>query len=640
MGIENPIERAVLMQKLVRNFKENYMKKWVDTVKKSPGGASTPQEAKEQIDELYIFMKKLREENESPSKKFLLKKVKKAVEEKKYSPELRQMIMDELAKLEDLNESQHEFQLIKEFLELVSDLPYGTESKDIFDLKKAKEILDGDHFGMEKVKSKILEFIAVAKMRGTTKGKSLLLVGPPGTGKTSIASSIAKCLGRQFIRISLGGENDVALIKGHRKTYVGAYPGKLVLALEQAKTENPVILLDEVDKIAVGYKGNIQDTLLEVLDPAQNHNFRDNFLEAPVDLSKVLFICSANLTDTISEPLLDRMEVIELSGYTANEKKMIAKNYLIPKNLKSKGLDKEDFKVQLQDEALEFLIDRYAREAGVRNLEKKISRIFEKICLSIVKSNQKEYAVKKDDIKGYVGPPIFSSDRLYPHELPRGVSIGLSYSAYGGGVLFIETAKSSFPKGQVSNPQEAIKVTATAPEGESQNGAPVGGAVKTTGQLGKVMKESTEIAHTYAKAVCHEYFNNKYLEENNIHIHFPEGASKKDGPSAGITITTALISLATGVPVRGDTGMTGEISLNGRILKIGGLREKVLAAKREGLTRILVPASNEIDVEEMKDEVKQGVDFIFVKDYDQVLDQAFVQPLSARSVSSTATASA
>lgn len=644
MEIEKPIERAAVILKMLRQFRDEYISTW-NTVTSKSERPKNQEEAKEQFAEIHKYMKKIQEDGFSPSKKAILKKVKKALETKNYSSELRQIIIEELEKIQEVSEHYQEFQIIKEFLDLICDLPYGVLSKDNFDLTKAKQVLDEDHFGMEKVKEKILEFIAVAKLRQGTKGKNLLLVGPPGTGKTSVASSIAKSLGREFVRISLGGESDVALIKGHRKTYVGAYPGKLVMALKQAKTENPVILLDEIDKIARSFKGNIQDTLLEVLDPAQNHSFRDNYLEAPLDLSKVLFICSANLLDTISDPLLDRMEVIELSGYTMSEKLQIALKYLIPKTLKAKGLVADDISVKLPEDTLMRLIDQYAREAGVRSLEKKISRIFEKICLKIVETGVKNYTVSPDELKKYLGPPIFSDQRLYPANLPRGVSIGLSYSALGGGVLFIETAKSSFPpdsiiRTQVSDPREPLPELPQTPpkpadEGvvtiaQQQNSNKAGGSIIVTGSLGKVMQESIQIAHTLAKSVCFEKFENKYLEENNIHIHFPEGASKKDGPSAGITICTALVSLATKLNVPADLAMTGEVSLNGKVLKIGGLREKALAAKREGLKRILLPASNRPDYDELKDEVKKDLEFIFVKDFDDVMKIAFGQDAEER----------
>lgn len=633
MEIDNPLERAHLVLKLTKRFKDDYLRIWTDISSKTEK-ASSPKEAKEQIDHLYKFLKKIQDENASPTKRNLIKKVRNSLETKKYPKELEQLIQEEFEKIQEMSENYHDFQLTKDFLDLVCDLPYGVESKDNYDLAKAKEILDKDHFGMEKVKKKILEFIAVSKIRGSVKGKNLLLVGPPGVGKTSVASSIARCLDREFVRISLGGESDVAVIKGHRKTYIGAYPGKLVKALKQAKTENPVILLDEIDKISTGFKGSIQDTLLEVLDPKQNHAFRDHYLEAPLDLSKVLFICSANLLETISEPLLDRLETIELSGYTREEKKMIATNYLIPKAMKEKGLNNEEgpqHKVEIPESTLEFLVDRYAREAGVRGLEKKVNRIFEQICRKIVEEGQTEFLVQNEDVRKYIGPPVFSSEKLYPtSDLPKGVAIGLSYNSMGGGILFIESAQAAFPAAPAATSTAII----TSPGSDSQpvEGKPASPVVTptpgpsgliVTGSLGKVMQESLQIAHTFAKGLLQGFYSNKYLEENTIHVHFPEGASKKDGPSAGISITTALVSLATGIPVPADTGMTGEISLNGKVLKIGGLREKTLAAKREGLKRVIVPESNRPDVAEMPAEIREGIEFCFVKDYRDVLHLLF-----------------
>lgn len=632
MEIDNLLERAHLVLKLTKRFKEDYLRIWTDISSKTEK-ASSPKEAKEQIDHLYKFLKKIQDENASPTKRNLIKKVRNSLETKKYPKELEQLIQEEFEKIQEMSENYHDFQLTKDFLDLVCDLPYGVESKDNYDLTKAKEILDKDHFGMEKVKKKILEFIAVSKIRGSVKGKNLLLVGPPGVGKTSVASSIARCLDREFVRISLGGESDVAVIKGHRKTYIGAYPGKLVKALKQAKTENPVILLDEIDKISTGFKGSIQDTLLEVLDPKQNHAFRDHYLEAPLDLSKVLFICSANLLETISEPLLDRLETIELSGYTREEKKMIATNYLIPKAIKEKGLANEEgpqYKIDLPEATLEFIVDRYAREAGVRGLEKKVNRIFEQICRKIVEDGQTEFLVQNEDVRKYIGPPIFSSEKLYPtSDLPKGVAIGLSYNSMGGGILFIESAQAAFPAASTTPSTSATSPGSDSQPAEGKPATPVvtptpgPSGLIVTGSLGKVMQESLQIAHTFAKGLLQGFYSNKYLEENTIHVHFPEGASKKDGPSAGISITTALVSLATGIPVPADTGLTGEISLNGKVLKIGGLREKTLAAKREGLKRVIVPESNKPDVAEMPAEIRDGIEFCFVKDYRDVLHLLF-----------------
>lgn len=614
LEVESPILKAQIMLDLLGEFKSQYVQNW-SLHSESVKTPENTTEAKQQIDELYTYLKKIQEESSSPVKKMVLKKVRENLDNKVYPESIKEVIMDELQKFEDLNEMYPEFQTIKDFLELVSELPYGVLSEDNFDISQAKEILDKDHYGMEKVKERILEFIAVAKLKKEIKGKNILLVGPPGVGKTSIASSIAESLGREFIRISLGGETDVALLKGHRRTYIGAYPGKLVQGLKTAQTENPVILLDEIDKITPGFRGNLQDTLLEVLDPQQNHQFRDNFLEAPLDLSKVLFVCSANLLETISPPVMDRLEVIELSGYTSEEKKQILRKHLLPTALEKTGMTEYD--IDITDEAIEKIIQDYARESGVRSLEKKVKRICEKMCKKVVEDETfDQFQLTPEQVKEYLGVPIFNKQRLYGQQLPEGISIGLGYNSIGGSILFIETSKSSFAPQNQENEDSKEGDDSGKPNQKK-------GLMTLTGSLGDVMKESIQIAHTLAKNICYDEFDNKFLEENDIHIHFPEGASKKDGPSAGITITSALISLATNKAISGEVGMTGEVSLNGKVLKIGGLREKLLAAKREGLKRIIMPYSNRIDVEELDKSITDGLDFNFVKNYEEVLEILF-----------------
>lgn len=612
LEIQNPVKKAQIILNLLKDFKQKYVNTW-QIHSKGVHKASSSKEAKEQIDELYSYLRKIQEESNSPVKKMVLKKVREALEAKNYPPSIKEIIMEELQKFEGLSEQYPEFQTIKDFLELVSELPYGKTSEDNFDVASARLTLDKDHFGMKKVKDRILEFIAVAKLRNKVKGKNILLVGPPGVGKTSIASSIAKCLNREFIRISLGGESDVAILKGHRRTYIGSYPGKLVQALKTAQTENPIILLDEIDKISAGFRGNLQDTLLEVLDPQQNHEFKDNFLEAPLDLSKVLFVCTANLLETISPPVLDRLEVIELSGYTTEEKIEIARKHLIPKSLEKAGI--EDFEINFTDEGLRSIVQDYARESGVRSMEKKVNRICEKICKIIVENPDKDsHSITSENIRNYLGVKIFGKQRLYQKSMPEGISIGLGYNSIGGSILFIETSKSSFSS-KKTDENEKAQISSGKAGGK--------GNLIITGSLGDTMKESIQIAHTFSKNFCFQRFGNDFLEQNDIHIHFPEGASKKDGPSAGITITSALISLATGSPISGELGMTGEISLNGKILKIGGLREKVLAAKREGLNKVVVPLSNKLDIEELDDNLKDGMQFYFVGEFEDALGVIF-----------------
>jgi len=446
------------------------------------------------------------------------------------------------------------------------------------------------------------------------------LVGPPGVGKTSIASSIARCLNRKYVRIALGGEHDVSVLKGHRKTYIGAYPGRLVQALKTSDTENPVILLDEIDKISSGMRGNLQDTLLEILDPVQNVKFTDHFLDTPIDLSNVLFVCTANLTETIHPAVLDRMEVIHLSGYTKDEKYQILKKYLLPRALEAAGLkDQYADKITITDEAIDALLLRYAREAGVRNLERLTKRICEKVTLKIVKGDTSEIVITPENLKDFVGLPKFSDQRLYKDIPPAGIIMGLAYNSYGGSTIYIETMKSNFDLRTEQKDQGAQIVSEENPVKKNARR----GNIKITGSLGDVMQESTQIAYSYAKYILSTFFNSSFLETNDVHIHFPDGASKKDGPSAGVAITSSLISLALDTPTADVVAMTGEISLTGKVLKIGGVKEKVLAAKRENVKKVILPLDNKEDVDELKDYIKEGLEFEFADSYMQVMKILF-----------------
>ncbi|KAI3658884.1 hypothetical protein MP638_003127 [Amoeboaphelidium occidentale] len=517
--------------------------------------------------------------------------------EKKMPENVMKVFEEELNKFRQLEPSAVEYASSRGYLDWLTIMPWGVTTKDTFDLKQAREILDSEHYGMQDVKNRILEFIAVSKLKGSVQGKILCLSGPPGVGKTSIGKSIAKTLGREFYRFSVGGLSDVTEIKGHRRTYVGAMPGKLIQALKRTQTENPLILIDEIDKLGrSSFRGDPSSALLEVLDPEQNNNFLDHYMDVPVDLSKVLFMCTANVLDTIPGPLLDRMEVIQLSGYIAEEKREIAKSYLVPSVLKSCGLKAEQ--VNLQSEALDTLISDYCRESGVRSLKKQIEKVYRKAALKLVRnSEESSVTVSNHNLKKYAGNPIFSSELMYDKP-PVGVSVGLAWTGLGGTVLFIES----------------ISVA------ENQDKA----SFIKTGQMGDVMKESTRIALTFAKSFMAEHFpENDFFRKTSIHLHVPEGAIPKDGPSAGATMVSSLLSLALQKEMKPKTAMTGEISLIGKILRIGGVKEKVIAAKRAGVETIILPQSNKSDYEQLPDFVKQGISANFVSDYSEVFKLIF-----------------
>lgn len=531
---------------------------------------------------------------------------------------VKKVFDEEINKLAHLEPAASEFNVTRNYLDWLTQIPWGQRSSENFGIQHAKQVLDEDHYGLKDVKDRILEFIAVGKLRGTVEGKILCMVGPPGVGKTSIGKSIARALNRQYYRFSVGGLTDVAEIKGHRRTYVGALPGRIIQALKKCQTENPLVLIDEIDKIGKGYQGDPSSALLELLDPEQNSSFLDHYMDVPVDLSKVLFVCTANMTDTIPRPLLDRMELIELSGYVADEKMAIADRYLSPQAKELSGL--KDVDVELTGDAIAELINKYCRESGVRNLKKQIEKVYRKSALKIIQDIGEEafseedaltpdgkkaaveaekdqtpveetptniedettekprtalkvpvnvhVRIEQSNLKDYIGPPVFTSDRLYD-QTPPGVAMGLAWTQMGGAALYVESILES-----------AL----------NYNSRP---GLERTGNLKPVMKESTQIAYSFAKGLLAKRFpENKFFDKARVHLHCPEGAVQKDGPSAGITMATSLLSLALDHKLDPTIAMTGELTVTGKVLRIGGLREKTVAARRAGASMIIFPRDN------------------------------------------------
>nr|XP_057929870.1 lon protease homolog, mitochondrial [Doryrhamphus excisus] len=549
-------------------------------------------------EQLKIIKKELGLEKED--KEAIEEKFRERLKDRTVPQHIMDVINEELNKLSLLDNHSSEFNVTRNYLDWLTSMPWGTNSEENLALDRAKEVLEEDHYGMDDVKKRILEFIAVSQLRGSTQGKILCFYGPPGVGKTSIARSIARALNREYFRFSVGGMTDVAEIKGHRRTYVGAMPGKIIQCLKKTKTENPLVLIDEVDKIGRGYQGDPSSALLELLDPEQNANFLDHYLDVPVDLSKVLFICTANVTDTIPEPLRDRMEMINVSGYVAQEKLAIAQRYLVPQLRSLCGLSEE--KASISSEALSLLIRQYCRESGVRNLQKQVEKVFRKVAFSIVSGQQNAVTVSPDNLQEYVGKPLFTVDRMYD-VTPPGVVMGLAWTAMGGSTLFIETSLRR-PTGKGDTKGE--------------------GSLEVTGQLGDVMKESAKIASTFARAfLMQQDPDNDFLVNSHLHLHVPEGATPKDGPSAGCTIVTALLSLATGQPVRPNVAMTGEVSLTGKILPVGGIKEKTIAARRAGVTCIILPAENRKDFSDLPDYITEGLEVHFVDHYRHIYPVVF-----------------
>jgi ATP-dependent Lon protease len=501
----------------------------------------------------------------------------------------------QLKRLEKMHPESAESGTIRTYLEWLTELPWSKSTKDQLDIKVAEKVLNEDHYDLEKVKERILEYLSVRKLKEKMKGPILCFIGPPGVGKTSLGRSIARSLGREFIRMSLGGVRDEAEIRGHRRTYVGALPGRIIQGIKQAGTSNPLLMLDEIDKIGTDFRGDPSSALLEVLDPEQNNSFMDHYLAVPFDLSKVMFITTGNLTDTIPGPLRDRMEILYLSGYTDEEKLQIARKYLVPKQLDEHGISAKMLKIG--DSAIRQIISHYTREAGVRNLEREIANLCRKVAKRVAEGKAKVFDVTGNTISRYLGSPKYlPEEEMKQNEV--GVSTGLAWTEAGGEVIFVEAM---LMKGK--------------------------GTLTMTGQLGDVMKESAQAALSYVRSKGKELgIDADAFSQNDLHIHVPAGAIPKDGPSAGITMATAIASAFTGRAVRRDVAMTGEITLRGRVLPIGGLKEKALAAKRMGIKMIVVPKRNKKDVDDLPKYVKEGMNFVIVDTVDAVLKTTLVEP--------------
>jgi len=584
----------------------------------------------------YMLMQNLkhikRELNlERDDKQSIITGFREAIDKLNSVPEEASKAMEtEMGRLGSLEPQSPEFNISRTYLEWMTSLPWANMTEEISDIDRAEQILNEDHYSLEDVKEMILEHIAVGILKGSVQGKIMCLVGPPGVGKTSIGKSVARALDRKFFRFSVGGLHDVAEIRGHRRTYVGAMPGKVIQALKITQVSNPVILIDEVDKLGRDFRGDPSSALLEVLDPEQNNSFRDLYLDVPVDLSRCLFLCTGNVTDTIPGPLLDRMEVIRLAGYVFEEKLQIANQYLIPQTITSHGIS--DDVMNLHSDALAELIRNHAREAGVRQLRKLLEKIARKVALNLVRTeveNRTLTVIGLDNLTKFVGQPPHTSDHLYPEGMPPGVCMGLAWTSMGGKTLFVEA------RGRVPEAPTLPKVTDGVEEvGSSQEGKEKGGArrrpqgagpkFKVTGKLGKVMSESSDIALTYARQFIQEVDEaNCFLDEAVMHMNCPEGATPKEGPSAGVTMTSALLSMALDTPVKRDLAMTGELTLTGKILRVGGIKEKTIAARRENVGMIVLPMSNHADYMELKPHLRAGLTAHFVDHFDDIYRLAF-----------------
>lgn len=566
LAIENDIQ-AKVSAAIEKGQREYYLREELRVIRSELGEDESPE------DEGYEYLEKISKLN--------------------LSEECVEKLVSEVNKLTKMSYGSQEAAVIRGYLDTVLELPWNTFTQDCLDIVKVKNQLDKDHYGMKKVKDRILELLAVRSLTPDVKGQIICLVGPPGVGKTSIGRSIANALGRKYVRVSLGGVRDESDIRGHRKTYIGSMPGRIINAVKQAKSRNPLILLDEIDKMANDFRGDPSSAMLEVLDSEQNKEFRDHYIELPFDLSDVLFVTTANSLDTVAAPLLDRMEIIELPSYTREEKFEIAKRHLIRKQIKQNGLNGNQ--LRFTDAGIYEIIDFYTREAGVRTLEREIATICRKSAREIVEKTASRVTITAETVEKYLGVRKFTSD-LKSDKPQVGEVNGLAWTSVGGTLM----------------PLEVLSV-----DGK--------GNLELTGSLGDVMKESARIAVTYARSVAEKYGIDKdFYTKKDIHIHAPEGAVPKDGPSAGVTIATGIISELSGIEVRSDVAMTGEITLRGKVLAIGGLREKTMAAYKEGIRTVIIPEDNKPDLEEVDDKVKESVSFVFAKTIEDVLDVALV----------------
>ena len=566
LELKNDIQKKVKMD-IDKQQREYFLHQQMKTIQDELGGNPTDEEIKE-LEEL--------------------------AETKEWNGNVREIFNKELNKLKRLNPSSPDYSVQSNYLREMLDLPWNHLSEDNLDLEHARQVLDADHFGLEKVKERILEYLAVLKLKADMKSPILCLYGPPGVGKTSLGKSVARALNREFVRMSLGGLHDESEIRGHRKTYIGAMPGRILQSIKKAGTSNPVFILDEIDKVGNDFRGDPQSALLEVLDQEQNGSFHDNFLDIDYDLSKVMFIATANDLSTIAGPLRDRMEIIEVTGYLMEEKREIAKRHLIPKQLENHGITAGH--VTIPDEIIDLIIEKYTRESGVRSLDMTIAKIMRHVARKVAMNKKFTITLDENKVKEYLGSPIFSREEYQGNELP-GVVTGLAWTAAGGEILYIE---SSYSKGK--------------------------GHLSLTGNLGEVMKESATLALEYIKSHAKEIgIDEKMFEENDIHVHVPAGAVPKDGPSAGITMVTALVSALTGRKVKKAIAMTGEITLRGKVLPVGGIREKILAAKRAGIKEIILCSENKKDIDDIKKEYLKGLKFHYADHIKEVLETALLK---------------